>query len=120
MEFLMKTILIIQILIEIFQDYMGRNLVTDFDGKTAVKWGLSVSQHLFTENEIRLGTLLPSTRTNREALSPTRVKLLKSAFNSKYQFTPPLASKWFAAIRDSINTKGRNLKAKFKSINLKK
>lgn len=47
---------------------MGRNLVSDFDGKTAVKWDLSVSQHLFTKNEIRLGTLLPNTRTNRAAL----------------------------------------------------
>jgi len=93
--------------------YNGLNLAEDFHGKTPVKWALKACNHLFTEEEIRTHTLLPSNRSSRLSLSPTRVKLLKKSMFGKFKCSPTKGEKWFKAITDSINTKGRNLKARF-------
>jgi hypothetical protein len=41
------------------------------------KWALNVVNHLFTKEELRNGTLEPTSRSNRNHLSPTRVRLLR-------------------------------------------
>lgn len=56
-----------------------------------------------------------SSRTDRGALSPTRVKMLKQAMVSKYNLSSDKADqKWLLVVR-SINSKGRSLKFKIKN-----
>ena len=93
----------------------GKNLVTEFKGKNPVKWAITVVDHLFTEEELRENTLLESNRTERGALSPARVEKLRISMVKRFNLSPVKASKWFEEVKDHVNTKGRNLKRKFKA-----
>ena len=60
-----------------FKVYNGVDLVDDITGKSVVKWALKVSKILFSKEELKAGVLIPSAKTNRLALDPIRVKILK-------------------------------------------
>ncbi len=93
----------------------GKNLVTEFKRKNPVKWATSVVDHLFTGQELRENTLLESKRTELGALSPARVEKLRISMFKRFNLSPVKASKWFEEVKDHVNTKGRNLKRKFKA-----
>ena len=57
-----------------------------------------------------------SSKNNRGALSPNRVKLLKDAMKYKYAYSEEKASTTWKLISPNLNGKGRNIKYKLKSI----
>lgn len=96
----------------------GEDLVTDCAGRTVVKWSLACSKVLFTEQELMDNVLTKSSKTSRGALDPQRVALLRSAMIYKYRLSHDKEERAWSAIRDAINTRGRNLRyaRRFKSI----
>jgi len=93
----------------------GKNLVTEFKGKNPVKWAITVVDNLFKKQELIENTLLESNRTECGTLSPARVEKLRISMVKRFNLSPVKASKWFEEVKDHVNTKGRNLKRKFKA-----
>jgi len=91
-------------------DYQGTCLFNDVDGKTPVKWALACSKVLFTNKEIMENVLVKTSKSSRGAFDKEKVKLLKMAMQHKYQYTSEKHDKAWGAIRDAINTRGRNLR----------
>lgn len=96
----------------------GEDLVTDCAGRTVVKWSLACSKVLFTEQEMMDNVLTKSSKTSRGALDPQRVALLRTAMIYKYRLSHDKEERAWSAIRDAINTRGRDLRyaRRFKSI----
>ena len=91
--------------------YLGVDLL-EFNGKDGVKYALKVADILFSEQELITSVLIQSNKTSRKALSPTRVSLLKTAVSTKFKYAPSKFEKVWQLIKDSINNKGRSLKAR--------
>lgn len=99
--------------------YREKSLIDDFAGKNPVKWSLLVADHLWSKDELRMNTIEESSRTSRNALSPTRVKLLKSAMYKKFEYLQAdevKADRTWLCIKDRINGKGRNLGHRFRQL----
>ena len=87
----------------------GKDLIADVDGKNSVKWALRCTRHMFTDDELINNCLTPNRRTTRGHLDEGKVRLLRNALQHKYQFAAEKQDKAWAAIRDAVNTQGRNL-----------
>ena len=99
--------------------YHGKHLVDDFGGKNPPKWALYVVDHLFSKEELRAGVLEDSNRTDRDPLSPNRVKLMKLAMVEKFEFLKDdevKKDKNWAMIKDRVNNKGRNIAYRFRQL----
>jgi hypothetical protein len=84
------------------------NLIKDVVGKDAKTWAAHCFNIIFTKEEMSAATLNPSDISPRGHLSPQRVKLIKEAFEHKYQGMNKDKQDgiWFK-LNKRINNKGR-------------
>ena len=90
------------------------DLIEDIFSKNYIKWMLNVAKHLFTEEELMNSVLEPTTRSKRNHLEASKVALMREALKFKYDLDAVKFDKVWAASRQSINNKGRNIKFKFR------
>jgi hypothetical protein len=91
--------------------YNGKSIVDDFGGKCPVKWALMVSKHLWSKDELQQHVLVPTNKSSRPPMSPTRVSLLKRALPVKFTACNDIQKfdKHWPAIVEQINNQGRNI-----------
>jgi len=78
------------------RDGEKRDLVTEVSGRNPMAWSLNVIDMLFTSDELVNGVLVPSNRTDREALDPIRVAYMRAAMVEKYQYDEAKAEQVWA------------------------
>jgi hypothetical protein len=90
-------------------DGTTKHIIDEIFGKNFVKWMLAVTKFLFTEQELIDSTLEPTTRSSRGHLDEGKVATMREALSFKYKLTPEKFDRAWAATRQAINNKGRNL-----------
>ena len=91
-------------------DGTSKHMIDEIFGRNFVKWFLQVIKFRFTEQEIIDNTLEPTDRSRRGHLDVDSVALLRDALSFKYKFEPEKLDKAWAAVRQAVNNKGRNLR----------
>ncbi len=96
-------------------DGTSKHMIDEIFGRNFIKWFLAVVKFRFTEQELIDNTLEPTTRSKRSHLAVETVALLRDALSFKYKFEPEKLDKAWAAVRQAVNNKGRNLRLRQKT-----
>jgi hypothetical protein len=83
------------------------DLIEDVDGKKPHLWLKNCVMVVFTKEEIQAGTFVFSNRSNRPAMDPVRVRMLKACLRDKYKLKEKNNDDIWAYTVEAINSKGR-------------